>query len=97
MLRIRRSNSKFESRISSFNSNFGTSTSALPAPAKAALFSIEKDWNYRCPAGDRIDRKTTMTKPSAHKWTFRSRFRGHAFGWKPGPAINRLKSISGPE
>ena len=32
-----------------------------------------------------------MPKPPAHKWTFRARFRRHAFGWKPRPAIKRVK------
>ena len=31
------------------------------------------------------------TKPSAHKWEFRARFRRHAFGWKSQPAIKRIK------
>jgi hypothetical protein len=28
---------------------------------------------------------------NAHKWTFRARFRRHAFGWKSQPAIARIK------
>jgi len=29
-----------------------------------------------------------MTEPT-HKWTFRPRFRRHAFGWRSQPAVNR--------
>ena len=32
-----------------------------------------------------------MAKAPAHKWTFRARFRRHAFGWKSQPAIGRVK------
>ncbi|TVR67429.1 MAG: hypothetical protein EA422_00435 [Gemmatimonadales bacterium] len=32
-----------------------------------------------------------MAKPPAHKWTFRPRFRRHAFGWRSQPAIKRIK------
>ncbi len=32
-----------------------------------------------------------MLKAPAHKWTFRARFRRHAFGWKSQPAIKRIK------
>jgi len=32
-----------------------------------------------------------MAKPPAHRWTFRRRFRRHAFGWKSQPAIKRIK------
>ncbi len=32
-----------------------------------------------------------MAKTPAHKWTFRARFRRHAFGWKSQPAIKRIK------
>jgi hypothetical protein len=32
-----------------------------------------------------------MTKPAAHKWEFKARFRRHAFGWKSQPAIQRAK------
>ena len=31
-----------------------------------------------------------MPKPEAHKWTFKTRFRRHAFGWKSHPAIERI-------
>lgn len=34
---------------------------------------------------------TPKVKPPAHKWTFRARFRRHAFGWKSQPAIKRVK------
>jgi hypothetical protein len=30
-------------------------------------------------------------KPDAHVWAFKARFRRHAFGWKSGPAIRRVK------
>ncbi|MBL6968566.1 MAG: hypothetical protein ISR62_09120 [Desulfobacteraceae bacterium] len=30
-------------------------------------------------------------KPSSHKWTFRARFRRHAFGWRSQPAIKRVR------
>ncbi len=32
-----------------------------------------------------------MTKPPAHKWEFRARFRRDSFGWKSQPAIQRVK------
>ncbi len=32
-----------------------------------------------------------MAKTPAHKWTFRARFRRHAYGWKSQPAIKRIK------
>ncbi len=32
-----------------------------------------------------------MAKAPAHKWTFRARFRRHAYGWKSQPAIKRIK------
>jgi len=32
-----------------------------------------------------------MTKPAAHKWEFKPRFRRHAFGWRSQPAIQRVK------
>lgn len=32
-----------------------------------------------------------MKKAGAHKWTFRARFRRHAFGWRSQPAIQRIK------
>ena len=32
-----------------------------------------------------------MAKAPPHKWTFRARFRRHAFGWKSQPAIKRIK------
>lgn len=32
-----------------------------------------------------------MAKVKAHKWTFRARFRRHAYGWKSQPAIKRIK------
>ena len=32
-----------------------------------------------------------MPKTPAHKWTFRARFRRHAFGWRSQPAIARIK------
>jgi len=32
-----------------------------------------------------------MTQAAAHKWTFRARFRRHAYGWKSQPAIKRVK------
>lgn len=32
-----------------------------------------------------------MAKAPAHKWTFRARFRRHAYGWKSQPAIRRIK------
>lgn len=32
-----------------------------------------------------------MAKAPAHKWTFRTRFRRHAYGWKSQPAIKRIK------
>ncbi|MDA2935039.1 hypothetical protein MYX82_11960 [Acidobacteria bacterium AH-259-D05] len=34
---------------------------------------------------------TTMSSGSKHKWTFRARFRRHAFGWRSQPAIKRIK------
>ena len=32
-----------------------------------------------------------MRDPETHKWTFRARFRRHAYGWKSQPAIKRIK------
>jgi len=32
-----------------------------------------------------------MAKAPAHEWTFRDRFRRHAFGWRSQPAIKRIK------
>ena len=32
-----------------------------------------------------------MAKAPAHKWTFRARFRRHAYGWKSQPAIKRIR------
>ena len=32
-----------------------------------------------------------MPKAPAHKWTFKARFRRHAFGWRSQPAIKRVK------
>lgn len=32
-----------------------------------------------------------MPKAPPHKWTFRARFRRHAYGWKSQPAIKRIK------
>lgn len=32
-----------------------------------------------------------MPKTAAHTWTFRTRFRKHAFGWKSQPAIQRIE------
>ena len=32
-----------------------------------------------------------MPRTGAHAWTFRARFRRHAFGWKSQPAIARIK------
>jgi hypothetical protein len=32
-----------------------------------------------------------MPKAPIHKWTFRARFRRHAFGWRSQPAIKRIK------
>lgn len=32
-----------------------------------------------------------MAKTAAHKWTFRARFRRHAFGWQSQPAIKRIR------
>ncbi|MFP3911067.1 MAG: hypothetical protein ACLFUT_03220 [Desulfobacteraceae bacterium] len=31
------------------------------------------------------------SKPPSHKWTFRARFRRHAFGWRSQPAIKRIR------
>src|SRR2546422_474670 len=31
-----------------------------------------------------------MRKTEAHRWEFKARFRRHAFGWRPQPAIQRL-------
>ena len=31
------------------------------------------------------------SKPPSHKWTFRARFRRHAFGWRSQPAIKRVR------
>lgn len=33
-----------------------------------------------------------MAKADAHAWTFKARFRRHAFGWKSQPAITRVKA-----
>lgn len=33
----------------------------------------------------------TMTRKEKHKWTFTSRFRRHAFGWRSQVAIQRVK------
>lgn len=35
-----------------------------------------------------------MVKAPAHKWTFRPRFRRHAYGWKSQPAIKRIKEVA---
>ena len=32
-----------------------------------------------------------ITEITSHKWTFRSRFRRHAFGWRSQPAMKRIK------
>ena len=32
-----------------------------------------------------------MSSGTKHKWTFRARFRRHAFGWRSQPAIKRIK------
>ncbi|MEA3470328.1 MAG: hypothetical protein U9R24_01265 [Thermodesulfobacteriota bacterium] len=32
-----------------------------------------------------------MSSNTKHKWTFRARFRRHAFGWRSQPAIKRIK------
>ena len=32
-----------------------------------------------------------MARTPAHKWTFRARFRRHAFGWRSQPAIKRIR------
>ncbi|MEA3226348.1 MAG: hypothetical protein U9Q07_10395, partial [Planctomycetota bacterium] len=32
-----------------------------------------------------------MNQRVSHKWTFRARFRRHAFGWRSQPAIRRIK------
>src|SRR5882672_1429062 len=32
-----------------------------------------------------------MPKTGGHSWRFKTRFRRHAFGWKPHPAITRLQ------
>lgn len=32
-----------------------------------------------------------MSSSTKHKWTFRARFRRHAFGWRSQPAIKRIK------
>src|ERR1022692_4850805 len=32
-----------------------------------------------------------MVKSAKHKWTFASRFRRHAFGWRSQPPIARIK------
>ena len=45
--------------------------------------------------GRKTDREkealTTMPSGTKHKWTFRARFRRHAFGWRSQPAIKRIK------
>jgi len=33
----------------------------------------------------------TMASSAKHKWTFRARFRRHAFGWRSQPAVKRVK------
>ncbi len=33
----------------------------------------------------------TRSETTAHKWQFKARFRRHAFGWRSGPAIKRVK------
>jgi hypothetical protein len=35
-----------------------------------------------------------MTRPAAHKWTFAPRFRWHAFGWRPQPAVQRVREAT---
>jgi hypothetical protein len=35
--------------------------------------------------------RRSMRKEQAHRWEFIARFRRHAFGWKSGPAIQRVK------
>ncbi len=35
-----------------------------------------------------------MAKAPAHKWSFRARFRRHAYGWKSQPAIKRIKEAA---
>ena len=32
-----------------------------------------------------------MSSGTKHTWTFRARFRRHAFGWRSQPAIKRIK------
>ncbi len=32
-----------------------------------------------------------MCSGTKHTWTFRARFRRHAFGWRSQPAIKRIK------
>ena len=32
-----------------------------------------------------------MPKTTKHRWTFRARFRRHAFGWRSAPAVRRVK------
>jgi len=32
-----------------------------------------------------------MSSDTRHKWTFRARFRRHAFGWRSQPAVKRIK------
>ncbi len=39
--------------------------------------------------GESRSRRTSSAGP--HKWTFKARFRRHAFGWKSQPAIQRIK------
>ena len=36
---------------------------------------------------------TIMATDTQHKWTFRSRFRRHAFGWRSQPAIKRITGV----
>lgn len=36
-----------------------------------------------------------MTKPRAHRWEFKARFRRQAFGWKSQPAVQRVKQAVG--
>ena len=44
------------------------------------------DWDNR-------EKKALTIMPSGtkHTWTFRARFRRHAFGWRSQPAIKRVK------
>ena len=40
---------------------------------------------------DMTHARRTVRKDEPHKWEFTARFRRHAFGWKSGPAIQRVK------